>query len=147
MWEIEVWHLSVVACFKSEWSPLCRGLFESTLKCFRKSNCEENSTSLLLLFLFSCLHLCFFVTPAGRSSLKHQSLNIRWIRFPPFLIIPANKEQVQQAATKTDFIIISMSCLCSSSGPHLPLWCLLPAVIGLCSYLNYKWNHNLLWWY
>ncbi len=96
------------------------------------------------LLLFATVFISLFASL--RSSLKHQSLNIRWIHLPPFLIISADTEQLEQTATKTNFIIISMSCLCSSTGHLPPLWCPLPTVNWHCSYLNYKWKHNLPWW-
>lgn len=87
------------------------------------------------IYFWCCLYLivCFFVTTPGRSSSKRQSLNIKLIHLYQF---PANTEQAQQSAAKTNFIITSMSCFYSSTGPHVPLWCLLLIVM---------WN-NLLWW-
>ena len=147
MWEIEVWHLSVVACFKRVWSPLSAAeAFGSALKHLQWVKLWGKVDFSPLLFSLHCLLLC----DGGREELFKGTSH--WILdgYTPlplfFLITSANTEMIQQATTKTNFIIISMSCLCSSPGPHLPLWRLLLAVIWHCSYLNYKWNGNLLWW-
>lgn len=121
MWELEVWHMSVVAYFK------IKCFFFSSLKYFEWLKIAwEKCISLCCWFYFI---VCIFVTLPGRSSLKLQSLNNKWLHLSPSLIIPANMEQVQQAASKIKFIIISMSCLYSSTGPHPPLWCSLQTVI------------------
>lgn len=143
-WRFDGRNLSVTfvccACFKSEWSPLCcSGDFESTLRNSQWVKLQEKLISLCCCFHFIvCLFFffCFFVTTPGRSSLNHQPLHIKRIHLSPFLIISSNTDQLQPAASKTNFIIISVSCPYSSTGPHLPLWCFIPTVIWLCSYLN-----------
>lgn len=80
--------------------------FESTLKYFQWVKVWGKVYFSLLLFSFYCVRLC----DNGREEL---SLSC-------FLLISANTEQVQQAATKIHFITISMSCLYSLPGPHLP---------------------------
>ena len=82
MWEIEVWHLSVVACFKRVWSPLSAAeAFGSTLKHLQWVKLGGKDDFSPLLFSLHCLLLC----DDGREELFKGTS--RWILdgyTPPF---------------------------------------------------------------